>query len=346
MEKENGSEDVSAEIVEDVKEAPVEEAKGLSLRDALDVAFEASTPQKEVDAEESPQKITPTTPSVPALTAPAEWNKEEKEDFGTSTRKQQEASLRLHKSRQSTLEQIKRESAELEWSRELAKEATPYLKSVGEKLSSHEAIIRALKMRNEFEYEDPRKSVASFLQAKGLTLEDLSRQTPEAVQDEKLTPLQERLNQLENRVAQEDHAKAEFTLGSAWSEFEQEKNAGGKPKYPDILNEEAGLKIATEIGSLVGGHSDLSKQFISLAKTRIPDLTYPKLLSEAYRFLGGTVDDSEAPRTQDKQQHVQQSRRAASSRPGGSTQSASVSTGKKLSYREAIAQALADLNQE
>ncbi len=375
MPKENATEDNTAaalDVLTEVAtpETEVQKAEGLPLRDALEVALEANKPEgkanddgarkaddrsagdkvqakadtgrdirSEVKNEGTPKKYEP----------PAEWNKEEKEDFTSLSPKQQEAALRLHTSRQSKLEEIKREAAELQWAKDLVKEVTPYLKTIGEKKSPHEALVMALKMHREFETTpDPKAAAAAYLKAKGIEVPEDFVEKRESSTDERITPLQERLNALESKAANEERSKFGAVLNQAWAEFSEAKNAAGGLRYPDTNESESGLRLASNIGSLVGGQTEISKQFIANVRARIPDLTYPKLIEEAYRFYGGKVVEAEAPtRTQDAQKHIAKSSRAASSRPGsGSTTTSSGPVKKYKTYREAAEAALAELKQE
>lgn len=347
-------------------EEKTEEVKGLSRRDALEVAIAAT---KEADKEDSaepkskPQvfkapkeerktKAAPDkaeSPVSPKYQPPGEWTREEREDFLSLSEKQQQAALRLHKSRQSTLEQIKTAAREHEGLKQLSESVNPYLKALGVKEPSEVALKKALKMWREFEEGDPKAAAAAYLKAKGLQVpkELLTEQTQQRFSDEKITPLQQRLEALEQTVAQEKTTKARSVLGNAWAVFESEKNAVGAPKYPDIDNTDTGLRLAKNIGSLVRGDTPLSQQFIAKVRERIPGASMSTLIREAYRFEGGRVDDSEAPRTQTTQSHIQKSSRAAASVPPSGVRSANSNGVKRFAdRREALAAAIADLNQE
>lgn len=361
--EEKSTEGVSEPVAEEVNKTE-EPNKGLSLRDALEVAIEGhkepskdddrarttSDPSERNKAEKTPdaggniQNKEPGTGGTPALEPPSEWDKEDKELFYQASPAQQQASLKLHKKRQSMLEEIKREKGDLEWVKDLTKYVEPYLKSVGEKMAPQEALILALKMRDEFEKGKPKEAAAAYLKAKGIEPpRELLEENDEAEKENaKIKPLQDELNSIKNRLAQEDMTKARAILTEAWESFEQEKNAAGGPKYPDIVgNTESGLKLSSQIGSLVSGTTDLSKQFIANAKARIPDLTFDALLKEAYRFVGGRVDEAEAPRTQDTQKHLVKSNRAASSIPGRSSRTTVSGPVKRYkTVREAAAAAI------
>lgn len=331
-------------------------SKGLSLRDALEVAHEVAkdapkAPEKTEKREvirRSPADIQREEPSKevapkPSLQPPSEWSKEEKEDFLASSPKQQEAALRLHNKRQAKLAEIKAESSELQWAKDLVKEITPFIKTRAGKEPTHAQVINALKMVNEID-ADAKGSVAAILKAKGLEVPKELLSNGADATDEKITPLQKELTEIKNKLAQREQAEMGAVMHQHWQAFESEKNAAGTARYPDINNTESGLRLASSIGSLVRGDTDLSKQFIANVKARIPDLTYPKLFAEAYKWYGGKVDDSaETPRTQATQKEIVRSSRAASSVPGRGAYSTSSGPVKKYkTIREAAAAALAE----
>lgn len=325
------------------EDTPIQSPSTLSLRDALEVAVEATKPaqKEEPQTEEAAPAETPQAQSEPTYEPPAEWNREEKDDFRALSRKQQEAALRLHRSRNSVLEQIKIEKADLEWAREIAKEVTPFLKTRGDKEPAHAQVLKAIRLVNQLD-EKPREVVIDILKAKGLPIpKELEAQ--DEPQKNSIDPhLQQKLESIESRLAREDHARVSSVMSKLWGDFESTKNAAGSPKFPDINESESGLRMASNIGSLVSGQTDLSKQFIANVRARIPDVTPTRLFEEAYRYYGGRVDDSSAAKTQDTQSHVLKSTRAASSVPGRGGQSSSGQVKKYKTYREAAAAFLRD----
>jgi hypothetical protein len=347
---------------ENAPETQEENTETLSLRDALEVALEAQKDDAGDDqgvgapsaraATEAPEgsdtagddRNVPGS-DEPPLQPPAEFTADEKADFLLLSRKQQEAQIRLHKSRLSRLEEIKAASRDYEHVKRFAQQIEPYIKARGIKEPADVAIQKAVALWAETK-ADPKRSAAALLRANGLPVpRDLLEDETRDPQDEKLSPLQERLNALESRIVQEDTAKAATALNAIWSSFEQAKNAAGIARFPDIQPEkgESGLQLATEIGSLVSGKTPLSLQFINSVRARNPQASAETLITEAYRFLGGRVDDSEAPRTQSPQQHLYKSNRAAASVPGRGVSSSSGTVKKFRSYREALEAAKAEL---
>lgn len=346
---------------------PIEEPKGLSLRDALEVAkiavddkYEnarkeaAVQPNQDGASKTAAQTNAPRDSQAPVSSEeakyepPAEYTTEEKHYFSQLSRKGQEAQLRLDKSRKSKLDELRSASREYEYVKRLAQSVDPYIKARGLKESPEVALSKALEMWREFEDGDPKQKAAEYLRAKGIEPpRELLEQSPVNQYQQEIAPLQSELNLIKQRLAEEDRARAEASLSQAWSTFEQEKNAAGAPKFPDIAtNSESGLRLASNIGSLVSGTTDLSRQFIANVQARIPDATYIDVMAEAYKYLGGRVDESSAPKSQTSQQdHIKQSNRAAASVPGRSAGiNGSGGIKKYKSIREAAEAALIQLN--
>jgi hypothetical protein len=346
-----------------------EEAKGLSLRDSLEVAIASEkAPEKEPKTrsdklevsykgkrgrEEAKLPEAKPEPVAKVLQAPSEWNKEEKADFEASTPKQQEAALRLHRSRSASIEEIRRSRAELQHLERLSQDVEPFLRAMGNKDPSPVAIQKALKMWADFEKaEDPRQAAAEYLRAKGkgdAIPEDWTASDAPSKQSQENATLLKELNDIKQRLAREDHAKALQPVVETLQEFEGTKNAAGKPKFPSFRSDDTspeGVAFAGSFGSLVNGVTPFSKEFIARTQSRIPNLTRAQLFEEAYKFSGGLVDDSPAPRPQATQKHIQQSSRAASSVPGnGSSATSSGQVKRYKTTREAAAAALAELRE-
>ena len=322
----------------------------LSLRDALEVAYEGTKTPEPVAKEEPKEEVEAPREEVKlqAYQPPGEWNKEEREDFFQATPKQQEAILRLHKSRQSKLEEIKRESAELEWSRDLVKELEPFVKAHGEKGPANKLLIKALKAFNELE-SNPKGGVAAFLKAKGIEppKELFVNESADIADSPKIRELQEKLESVTNRLASEDNQRFVQTLGQSWKDFSSAKNADGSPKFPESLdNSDAGLRLASNIGSLVTGKHEASNGFFAYVKNRFPDHDNTKLIEEAYKWFGGKVAETSSPsRTQDTQKHIALSSRAAASVPGRGISQGDGQPKKFKDYRSAAAAALEQLKE-
>lgn len=353
------------ELATDVKAVEAAESKtdNLSRRDALEVAIEVSRPLEEIIAEDEKQikkspmddikakEVEPKKQELPELTPPAEFDEQEKADFKQSPRKAQEAALRLHKSRMKTLGQIQAGFKEVNEYKELAKTLTPFMKSVGMNLPTEVAIKKALMHWNDVENGDPRKVAARILQAKGLKVpQELLEDDGGSQFESKITPLQEKINSLESKITQAETAQVVSRMQSAWSQFENEKNAIGERKYPDITDSESGLALASRIGSLVGGTTDLSRQFIANVQARNPDANMQDLIREAYKFHGGRINEAvHQTGTQAAADNTQiiRAKRASVSQPGRAASASSSANGdgkKYKTYREAVAAALAELS--
>ena len=348
-EERNTEEEVKTVEIIEATETP-EKEEGLSLREALEVAVTASN-HKEPEEEKPKEEVkeAPKEEKVEPYSPPSEFNKEEQEDFKQLSRKQQEATLRLHRSRMGKLEEIKKATEEYKYVRSIADSITPVLKAMGMKDSPEVIMQKSAALWKEFEYaEDPKRAAANYLRAKGIEPPSELENSAEPISeyDRKLSALQEELNAVKARSVQEDRSKVETNLVQAWNAFEQTKNASGAIKYPDLVNE-SGPSIAAKIGSLVSGVTPLSKQFVAEVSSRVPDLTYGKLLEEAYRFYGGRIDNTEAPRTQPAQNHVIKAKRAAASVPGkAGTLGANGSKKTFMSYRDAAKAALEELKSD
>lgn len=350
----------------EASETPAVESKGMSLRDALEVGTETAK-IKEAASGERPSdnrsdrkddgeksldrgEAASTQPdrrteekTGPKYQPPADLDEAEKADFLSLSPKGQEAAIRLHKSRRAKLEAAFKAEKDAEPYRKLSENVNPYLKALGVKDSPEVAIQKALAMWREFEdAPDPKAAAAAYLKAKGVEVPEgflEKKMADAALADEKIAPLQKEIEALKMRQADDDRARMVETHRTAWNSFAQEKNAAGALKFPDISDTDSGLKLAGDIGSLVNNETPLSKDFIARAQARIPGLTYEKLYAEAYKYLGGRVDESlNAPaKPEQAQSHLAKSKRAASSVPGrGGSGTASGPVKKYKSNREAL----------
>lgn len=353
MPKAKGSEESKTE--EAVTEV-TEEPKGLSRRDATEVAIatlresKPEEPVEPVTVVEEPEK-----PTEKPLEPPGEWLGERKESFRKIPREFQEEILRVNKGRDDKLDQIKAESARLKAEKEelahikqLADSLTPYLKAQGVNKPTEVAMKEALAMWQEFSTDDQaqaKRAAAAYLQSRGIEPpKELVDQVVQTGPSPETTALHERLGTLEQRIALEDQARAASVLTQVWASFEQEKNAAGTLKYPDIGGSESGIKLAGLIGTLVRGETPMSQEWIRSTRERIPDASPSRILEEAYKYYGGRVDDSRPPtKSQSPQSHLIRSSRAASSVPG---RGVAGSSGEKkfATRREAAEAALAQLN--
>ncbi len=355
--------DTETPAVEATEETPTEEAKGLSLGDALEVAFEAHKEKDEAAKAKRDEGLevsykgkrgreeakAPEVQEAKAIQPPAEYTAKEKEDFLASSPSQQAAALRLHRQRMSTIDEIRREKEAIRREREetqhiqsLAKEIEPFVRAMGTKDSPTVAMQKAIKMWHDFQNaEDPRAAAAEYLRAKGIE-DAIPSEWSDAVKNKGPAPeivaLQKELEAIKMRHQRDELERSLSQRAEEFRSFTSTTNAAGRPKYPSIRGDdtsEEGIRLASFFGSLVKGDTPFSREFIQRTEARIPNLTRAQLLEEAYKFCGGTVDDAEAPRTQSTQKHIIQSSRAASSRPGNSSRNVS-SSRKGMSLDDAL----------
>lgn len=303
--------------------------------------------KKAVDAGGKPA----VTEGLSPLSAPAEYTKEEKEDFLASDRKSQERDLRLFAKNQALraegqrlINEAKREGESVKETRDLASQVSTYLKSRNGKELPHSEILKAVEVVNMLQGATSGSAVIELLEARGFAV---PKEVKDALVEKKeISPenraLQERLDRVETERAQEKATAHSTMLNDHWLNFGAQKNAAGFPRFPDIIgNDEKAQEIAREIGSLVHGKDLLSQNFIAKCQKRIPGLTYPKLYEEAYRISGGRIDESVAAQPEDAKEHLKRSNRAAASQPSrGLNGSAVISQVTKVPRREALKRGL------
>jgi hypothetical protein len=305
-------------------EAVIEPGK-LSRRDAIDVGIQANKepsnrpPRKReiVIAKDEPKQEV----QKPRYEAPAEYNQEEREHFLSLTPEMQAKDLRLFKGHQDRRAKLNQDLQESGWVKDLAKDVNPFLQSVGEKLRPHEALTAALKLRHELETGDPVQNAINLLRRKGkeipqALLDMAAGETPKESNPE-FSELRKEVETLKLERQKESLKQEASQFLAAFETFQGQTNGANLSKFPDVNNSEAGVRLASELGSLVGGRTEISKQFIAKVRERLPSAGHVELFEQAYKFLGGRVDDSLAPVSKVAQQnHLQRSNRAAASVPG------------------------------
>lgn len=327
----------------------VEATPKLSRRDALDVAIKASAespkpPKKrEVIINKETKESAPIPePSKPKYEPPSEYSAEEKEHFLSLTPEMQAKDLRLYKGVMQRKAELARELQENGWVKDLVKDVNPFLQSLGEKLRPHEAVAAAIKLRNELENGDPIQNSINYLKRKGVEVpRELLALADGGAENKENSDIASLRKEIESLKVERDQEKIKMEAHSFLSDFDTfagQKNDAGGSLFPDVNNSEKGLKLAEKIGSLVGGKTEVSKQFIAMVKDRNPSIDRIELFKEAYRFFGGRVDDSKAPNKAATQNHIQRSNRAAASIPGSGS-SFDPKGRVKLPRREALERA-------
>lgn len=358
-------ETVEVKIEESQGEEKVETAEGgLSTRDAFEVAIQAlkdktnasdgRMPDKflekdEEDAEDVETKpITENDSHKETLQPPSEWTKEEKEDFLLMSPKAQEASLRLHNSRQKTVYEIRKAKEELAPYKQLAESADPFIRTLGVKEPREVALNKALRLWYELENAKNPEVVAAVLRAKGIELPEgfLEKNS----QDDQNSPVLQKLNEIESRFKQQEISRVAEFFAHEMNNFCSKTNAAGKPLYPDLNESKLGQMLASGVGTLCSGRTPESQKFIASVRERIPELSWDRLIHEAYIDLGGRVDDSKQdprPDSHSTQKHIALAKRAASSKPGGGATNSSSGPVKLYSNtRDALSAAQRLLTQE
>lgn len=335
-------------------EEKVLEPGKLSRKDALEVGYEAA---KSVEPKErnTPKPVKKKEVEIaqiqdkPKHEAPSEYTPEEREWFSKATPEQQATSLRLFESAQRRRADLNREKRELDengWVKDLVKDINPFLQATGEKLKPHEALTAALRLRQELETGDPVQNAIRLLERKGIEIPEALTKMAEGdkvPEDAKYKELRAELDSIKKEKETEKLQNEATSFLSDWEVFQNQTNAAKAPMFPDVNNSEAGHKMAADIGSLVGGRTEVSKQFIAKVRERLPNAGRVELFTQAYRFLGGRVDESQAPITNvAKTTHIQRSNRAAASVPG-SGNSFNPEGRVKLSRKEANARAYKEL---
>lgn len=325
-------------------EVAVTEPEKLSLRDALEVAIETHTTVEEP----IPTPVEEVKPEpVKEYDGPAEYNKEEREAWSKIPAELKEANWRIVKGQRGKFTELQERNAKVKHIEDLASRIEPYVKARGLQDSAEVALQKAIAMYNEFENGDPKAAALAYLQAKGVDPKSLLEEAPRSVaSDPEIIALRKEQNEIKERLMQEDRVKIGQVLNKAWSDFASVTNGAGAARYADAIgDDEKAIRLASQIGSLVGGQTELSKQFIANAQALDPELTHTKLLERAYVYVGGQIHDAPAPKTENPQEHLKKSNRAAASVPGrGSSGLASSPVKKFKSTREAAQYALEQLN--
>jgi hypothetical protein len=348
MSEEAQTTDVAEEIKEEVSYSE-------DRRDALQRALAESTEKelvKEIQKAE-PVKKEPEEKAEPTkLRAPPEFTKEEAQDFESLTPAQQKVQLRLHESRQRWAIDLNKRHENVKHIETIEADVGAYLKAMGDKnVDPRDAIFKAIKLYKEAN-TNPDQFAEEFIKAK--KLQGWTKAQAEAAAEKIVTDpsLQARIDALEGKVKEEDTqrqtaAQEQFktVFFNGWQAFENQKLENGEPKFPDVDNTEKGLQLASKIGSLVGGKSELSKQWLANLRERFPSATIQTAFEEAYKFYGGKVSQSDIPKVLTKDKNLERTKRLLASQPGKSALSSA--TGGKVTYKtrkEAIAAAMEHLS--
>lgn len=329
-----------------------------SLSEALEESRsnEASTSSTDTSSSSENTIQEEGTEEIKPLVAPAEYSEEDKQHFNSLDRKSQEINLRIHNNRQKwftdTKKTFDKDFADIKPYKDIENDVSAYLKAMdGKGVDPRTAIFKAIQLYRTAE-KDPSAFVEEFVKAKkleGWTKAEATAAAEKIVSD---PSLQARIDSLESKLTEKENAEKsvkdkqfEETYKAGWQATFETPEA--KLKYPSLTDDEVGIRLASEIGSLTGGKTELSKAFLSKVISRNPKATLQDAFHEAYLFAGGAVSNSETPKVPDNKQNIDRIVRATGSQPGRSALSANAGQKTKLLPRkEALAAAAAELNSE
>lgn len=360
MNVENNSEVIEGDSEQVVETQEIESGEGLSRRDALEVSIEAlrdlaeESPAEKTEtvSRETKPEVKPAESTAPqALEAPVEYSREEREWFKSLPREGQEIQLRLDKSRQVKLDEIRERSGKVKWLEETVKHVEPFVKITDSNKPVAEQIITAVKLVNAI-HADRRQAALDILEGGGIKLPDEVKKqllpgNVESPESQQIKSLQDRLNRIETEKVQTDNAVIGQVIERAWGAFASTTNGSGAPKYPSILgNSEEATRLTREIGSLVTGDTPLAVAFVEKQRSLNPNVTPHEMFEAAYRFVNGKIDDSaSATKPEDSQKHLKNSNQASASVPGRGSSGTSFSVPRKLNRRETLGLVYKDLTQ-
>ena len=309
-----------AEKPEVVQEAPEKDLSDkLSTRAALEKAFEEKGGRQQ--QEPRPEKAAPEVKAAVEADPepPAEFSLEGKKAWKNKDLPaiQREYS-RIHTARTqeiSRAQQSEREAREdaKTW-RELGKMAAPYIEARGQEgVTPQQAMMEALALIQEFKKGDP-GSVKAELKKIGIDLDAAPGQKTDPRVEEEKTALQKRLERVEAEIEGQQLQRTIQTFESVFTNLASQKTRTGDPVFPDLFDSsETGQQFAREIGSLTQ-----DQRFQAGVLRRFPGADLSILVREAYKYLGGKVSgDPVTVSTSTQTKHVEKSRRAAASSPGG-----------------------------
>lgn len=341
---------------------PERDEKGLSLRASLKAAMQeaketekgdkaapsvAPRKRKEVVFNKEPSSEQ-TSKTTSRYEAPASFTPEEREVFASLAPEIQGRILKINESLVEKHKTLQRREEQVRWAEQIVQEAQPLIEKFGETMSPYQAIVKALKLRNDLETGEPEAMAAAYLQRKGRPVpkELLERAQPSAGSAAE-SDLRKKVEELENRFKREELTRSAELHLTAWNSFTSQKNEAGANRYPDVNDTESGIQLATKIGQLVSGNTALSQEFIANIRSRNPHAGPIELLDAAYRYYGGRIDDSKPAQNTRKQpsteEHLKRSAIAAASKPG----SGGISSDRVVKYkstRDALAAAMRSLS--
>lgn len=296
----------------------------LSTRAALEKAFEEKGGRQQQEPRSEKTASEPTRTEVKAaveadLEPPSEFSIEAKKAWKAKDLPAiQREYARIHTARTqeiSRAQQAEREAREdaKTW-RELGKMAAPYIEARGQEgVTPQQAMMEALALIQEFKKGDP-ASVKAELKKIGIDLDAAPGQKIDSSTQAEKDALQKRLESVEAVIEEQKLQRTVQSFETVFTNLASQKTRTGDPVFPDLFDSsETGQQFARDIGSLTQ-----DKRFQTGVLRRFPTADLTILVREAYKYLGGKVSGEPVQvSTETQTKHVEKSRRAAASTPGG-----------------------------
>lgn len=326
----------------------IEKEKDEANKKALETEPKSNEQNPELEVTYKKSKKAKDTPTKQeSYRAPAEYTKQEQAEFLKLPPKIQEANLRLYNSRQSQLRELQEASKKYKDMESLTESIAPFVRAMGIKEPTPIAIQKAISLWQQVESAKDEASIkretSKIWKAKGFEPpEDWETNENGHVPDAQFKALQDRQEMIENHLVQQEIAHTNAELTNMFVNFASIKNDDGTNRYPD-LHMESGSDLAKEMGPLVNVQTPLGAKFLEQTKNRISDLDQVRFFEEAYKFLGGQINESFSAKPQSQNNHLQTASRAKASVPGQGAAPNSHNVKRYEKTEDAIAAALRHL---
>ena len=334
-------------IIKTEEQETVDVSDKLSNRQALEQAISekrGSLQDEPITKDPAPSKTDVKAAVEADIEPPAEFSSEGKKAWkDKNINLIQKEYTRIHSSR--TAELTRAQNAERQ-----AREASKPVKDLAEKVRSYLAIrgeedlpdevkiAQALQLVNELKKGD-KAAIRAELRSIGI---DLDAAPGEVISNpDQNSALQERLERIERIEEERNFQQTTQVFETVFEKLTSQKTRTGKTVFPGLLDSsEKGMQFAHELGSLTQ-----DERFRAGVLRRFPGADMTILVQEAYKYLGGEVSGDPVTVSNNNQQHVEKSRRAAAVSPQGSTmrnRNDSSNLIGKLSSRAALMRAIED----
>lgn len=334
---------------------PAKEQDASSRKDAIRKAIEKhgdGRPKDITDAspKASKQVEEQTVRSASQVEAPQEFSAAGKEAWkkGDVAGIQQEY-RRIHDLRTKELSRAQNEAKrareeaakETQTWRDFAQKVKPYIEARGQEgVSPESAIIEAMNLVQAFKSSDPATAKAE-LKKIGIDLDAPAKGAaaqaalpPEL--EQKINSLQEYVEGAKKQIETQKFQQLSGVFNSVFEKMGKEKGRTGESVYLDLNdNSDEGIALAKRLGSFA-----LNPEFQAGVLRRFPGADFERVCREAYLTAGGRVSGDAVKVSQNNQQHLDKSRRAAAITPGRMAATNSRATVGTLSRKEAIRRAM------